>query len=80
MAKSKLHNPLLVFGENLKRLREAQGLSLRSLSALCKLDHSDIAKIEKGQKNITILSVLELARALDVHPKKLLDLDFKLED
>jgi transcriptional regulator with XRE-family HTH domain len=63
------------FGENLKKARENKGYSLRSLAAECKIDHSDIAKMEKGEINITLLTVLELATALGIHPKKLLDFE-----
>jgi transcriptional regulator with XRE-family HTH domain len=80
MGKTKASDPLKLFGENHKKIREAKGLSLRSQAALCRVDYSDIAKIEKGEKNITLLTVLELAKALEVHPKKLLDLPFDLED
>jgi transcriptional regulator with XRE-family HTH domain len=80
MGKAKAENPLLKFGENVRKLREAKGLSLRQLSAMCNLDHSGISKIERGELNITILSILELAKGLEVPPKKLFDLDFKLDD
>jgi transcriptional regulator with XRE-family HTH domain len=63
------------FGTNLKALRLAKGLSLRKLAASCNIDHSDIAKMEKGQINVTVLTVRELAKALQIQPKKLLDLE-----
>lgn len=63
------------FGENLKKIRKLKGLSLRALSYECSIDHSDINKIEKGLKNITILTLVELAKGLSVHPKKLLDFE-----
>lgn len=66
---------LLRFGENLKSLRTTRALSLRALAALCSIDHSDIAKMEKGEINITALTILELATALEVKPKKLLDFE-----
>lgn len=80
MGKQKASDPLKEFGDNLRKLREARGLSLRNLAAQCRLDHSDISRIERGEKNITILTILELAKGLDIHPKKLFDLDFRLED
>lgn len=63
------------FGQNLKKLRLTKGLSQRGLASLCKIDHSDISKFERGEKNITILTIVELAGALDVKPKKLLDFE-----
>jgi DNA-binding Xre family transcriptional regulator len=50
-------------------------ISQRGLASLCTIDHSDISKIEKGERNVTLLTVLELATALEVKPKKLLDFD-----
>jgi transcriptional regulator with XRE-family HTH domain len=75
MGKDPLHEYLKSFGENLKNIREAKGISQRSLASSCTIDHSDISKIEKGERNITILTVLELATALEVKPKKLLDFE-----
>ena len=63
------------FGENLKSIRQGKGLSQRQLSTLCNIDHSNIARIERGEKNITLLTVLELANALELKPKKLLDFE-----
>ena len=63
------------FGENLKKIREAKGISQRSLASSCNVDHSHISRIEKGEKNITVLTILELAGALEVKPKKLLDFE-----
>jgi transcriptional regulator with XRE-family HTH domain len=75
MGKDPSQDYLKQFGANLKVLRKAKNLSLRKLAAACNIDHSDIAKMEKGQINITILTIRELAQALQIHPKKLLDLE-----
>lgn len=64
------------FGKNLKKFREKKGLSLRKLAANCNVDHSDIAKIEKGEISIGLKTVLELAKGLEIHPKKLFDFTF----
>ena len=77
MGKDPLQEYLKKFGQNLKAIREDKGMSQRNLAATCTIDHSDISKIEKGERNITILTILELANALEVKPKKLLDFDFE---
>jgi ribosome-binding protein aMBF1 (putative translation factor) len=46
-------NNLKRLGLNIKKLREAKGLSFRELSYACEIDHSKISKIEKGLINIT---------------------------
>jgi len=63
------------FGENLKKIREAKGFSQRALALSCNVDHSHISRIESGEKNITVLTILELANALEVKPRKLLDFE-----
>jgi transcriptional regulator with XRE-family HTH domain len=63
-------------GANIKKLREAKDLSLRELSYECDIDNSKISKIEKGQVNITVTTILQLAKALEVHPTELLKTDF----
>ena len=65
------------FGENLKKVREAKGISQRSLATSCNVDSSHISKIERGEKNITILTIIELAQGLEVKPKKLWDFEFE---
>ncbi len=80
MGRQKSPSNLQVFGSNVRRLRHARALSLRNLATQCNIDHSAIARIEKGEKNITILTLMELAKGLEIHPKKLLDLDFRLDD
>lgn len=65
------------FGKNLKKIREKKEVSLRELAASCNVDHSNIGKIEKGEFNITLLTILELSKGLEIHPKKLLDFEIE---
>ena len=65
-----------LFGNQIKRIRLAQNLSLRKLSQRCNLDHSDIAKYARGEVNIQLSTEYELSVGLNVHPKELFD--FKL--
>jgi transcriptional regulator with XRE-family HTH domain len=61
------------FGENLQKLRESKDLSLVKLGNRCAIDESNISKIEHGKFNVTLSTIFELAKGLDVAPKKLLD-------
>jgi transcriptional regulator with XRE-family HTH domain len=60
------------FGEHIRQLRDKNGLSLRELSYRCNIDNSKISKIEQGKVNITVLTLLDLAAALDTSPMELL--------
>jgi transcriptional regulator with XRE-family HTH domain len=61
------------FGKNLQKLRESKGLSLMELSYNCSVDPSKISKIEHGKFNITIRTIMELAKGLEVDPAELFD-------
>lgn len=61
------------FGDNLKKLREARGLSVRELASQCDVDFSKINKLENNKGNITLTTLFELAEGLGVHPSALLN-------
>ncbi len=61
------------FGKNLQKLREARKISLLQVSYNCSVDESKISKIEHGKFNITLSTIMELAKGLDIHPSKLLE-------
>jgi transcriptional regulator with XRE-family HTH domain len=63
-------------GEKIRSIRQKQGLSLRELEALTGFGHSWLAKLEKGQVNFQIDSLIRLMEALKLQPKELFN--FKL--
>lgn len=67
------------FGKQLEKVRLLQSLSYRQLAQRCDLDHSAISKIEKGEVNIQIGTVMELAKGLNIHPKELFSFKFDLD-
>ena len=71
---------LTQLGKQLEKLRKKKDLSYRKLAQNCNIDYSDISKIEKGKANITMLTLLELAKGLEIHPKKLLDFEFEMKE
>lgn len=66
---------LRIFGKRLKFVRQQCKLSYRDLGKRCDLDYSYISKVEKGEKNIQLSTILELAKGLEVHPKELFEFD-----
>jgi transcriptional regulator with XRE-family HTH domain len=60
------------FGKKVLELRTDKDLSLRELAGQCGLDNSKISKIEKGKINVSLSTLVELARGLEVHPAELL--------
>ena len=69
---------LVLFGENIGKIRTEKKLSLRQLSQYCDIDHSDISKIEKGERNIQMSTILQLAKGLSKTPRELFDFDYEM--
>ncbi len=70
---------LHLFGKHLEYLRKRQGFSFRQLAQNCNLDYSDISKIEKGERNVQLSTILELAKGLGIHPKELFNFEISIE-
>jgi len=60
------------FGDNVKRLREARGLSQEALSDLCEVHRTYLSGLECGSRNPTLVVVGRIAKALNVPPAELL--------
>ena len=60
------------FGLKVREQRKLKKLSQERLALLCKIDRSYMGRIERGEVNITLEKLYELAKALDVLPKNLL--------
>ncbi|PAM93991.1 transcriptional regulator [Flavobacterium sp. IR1] len=70
---------LKLFGDNVKKYRKSKKISYRKLAQHCDLDFSYISKIEKGEVNVTLETILELMKGLDLPAKEFFDFDFDLD-
>ena len=61
----------LAFGKNIRRLREALKLTQENLAVDSGLDRSYIGGIERGERNPSLSTILQLASALNVPPGRL---------
>lgn len=66
---------LIKFGKQIQKLKTDKNLILRQLAQNCEIDYNNISKIEKGERNIQMSMILELAKGLNKHPKKLFDFE-----
>ncbi|QSR21065.1 helix-turn-helix domain-containing protein [Hyphomonas sp. KY3] len=62
-----------VFGANLQFFREKAGLSQAALADRMGVDRAHISAMERGQQNVTIITLWHVAEALDVKPAAFLD-------
>lgn len=60
------------FGLELKALRMEKGLSQEELALLCNLHRTYIGGVERGKRNISLLNILKISKALSVKPGELL--------
>lgn len=67
---------LILFGVQVGKIRKGKNLSFRQLAQKCDIDFGDLNKIEKGKQNITLFTLHELSKGLEIHPKELFDFDF----
>lgn len=52
--------------------RKELGLSQEALADMAEIDRSHMGKIERGERNVTILNILKIAGALELKPSELL--------
>ena len=60
------------FGNRVKQLRLGKNLSQEKLSQVCDIDRTYISGVERGIRNVSLLNIARLAKALDVSPSELL--------
>jgi transcriptional regulator with XRE-family HTH domain len=60
-------------GLRLKTLREAKGLSQEALAAVCGFHRTYVGLIERGERNISVSTIEQLAAGLGVEPAALLE-------
>lgn len=63
---------LILFGKTVRQLREKQGISQEALADLSELHRTYVGGIERGERNIGLLNLLRIAKALNVAPSDLL--------
>lgn len=73
--KEKATDVIEKFAGNVARIREGKGLSLREVAAGCSLDHANIQRIEAGKVDLSLSTLVEVAKGLGVHPRRLLDFE-----
>ncbi|SHM33239.1 helix-turn-helix transcriptional regulator [Rhodanobacter sp. OK091] len=66
-------DPRTIFGQRLAEVRKAKGFSQESLALESGLARSYLGGVERGQRNIALLNIYKLAKALKVSPAHLLE-------
>ena len=59
------------FGENVRSLRKKRDLSQEALAAEAELDRTYMGGVERGERNLGLLNVVRIAKALGVSAAQL---------
>lgn len=66
-------DPRTIFGQRLAEVRKTKGFSQEGLALESGLARSYLGGVERGQRNIALLNIYRLAKALKVSPAYLLE-------
>lgn len=61
------------FGDKLRQIRNEKGFSQEKLALKCGLHRTYISDIERGARNVSLINIEKIAKALTITPKSLLD-------
>lgn len=66
-----MNQDLKRFGQRVRELRQAAGLSQEALAERAGLHRTYVGGIERGERNVSILNILQLSRALRIRASEL---------
>lgn len=64
-------NVKLLFGQRLRQLRKARGLSQEDFAQKAGIDRSYMGGVERGERNLSLENICLIADALGVEPAQL---------
>jgi transcriptional regulator with XRE-family HTH domain len=63
---------LVALGKAIRRIRISKEISQEKLALIAEVDRSYVGRVERGDNNVAILTLLKLAMAMDVTLAKLM--------
>ncbi len=64
---------LLRIGENVKKYRISKDITQEELAVLCKVHRNYIMSVEKGERNVSILTLEKICSGLNINVNNLLE-------
>lgn len=70
---SKKNHTLTRFGESLRQVRKERGISQEQLALDAEINRTYMGGVERGEENISLLSILKISSVLKVKPSAILE-------
>jgi transcriptional regulator with XRE-family HTH domain len=68
-----LYSVIMDIGKKIKRIRESRGISQEELASLVDMHRNHIGRIERGESNPKFTTVYDIAKALNINEKEIVD-------
>jgi transcriptional regulator with XRE-family HTH domain len=72
LTQQRQHPALIALGEAIRNARRQQGISQERLALMAGVDRSYVGRVERGDNNVAVLTLMKLAHALNVSLKDLM--------
>lgn len=69
----------MTISKNVRAYRESKALTQQALAELSGLHRNYIVSVEKGDRNLTVITLSKIANALDIDIKRLFDEEVQQE-
>lgn len=67
-----------ILGNRIRKLREERNITQQNLAEMCNIEKSNMARIEAGRTNPTLLTMYKISSSLNVSLAELVDFDSKM--
>lgn len=59
------------FGQRIKEIRQKKNISQEKLAFKAEMDRTYIGGIERGERNVSLINIIKISKALEVAPREL---------
>ncbi len=66
-------NSLIIVGKTIRKLRDKKGISQELLAEEAGIHRTYMGRVERGNQNIAVFNLIQVAKALKVKPSVLLE-------
>lgn len=70
-SRASARDPRAEFGRRVRRQRKKLGLTLEGLAEKAEMHWTYIGSVERGERNLSLINIVRLARALRIGPEDL---------